>query len=68
MAMTQRSMTIAPQKADDGTSRVLTMPLSKNWRLLLECAFRRAGDGSRRGLTFSEGKIDVGQKSYLTVA
>ena len=39
MAMTQRSMTIAPQKADDGASRVLTMPLSKNWRLLLECAF-----------------------------
>jgi len=39
MAMTQRSMTITPQKADDDTSRVLTMPLSKNWRLLLECAF-----------------------------
>jgi len=74
MAMTQRSMTITPQKADDDTSRVLTMPLSKNWRLLLECAFGRAGDGSRRGLTFfrrknwrgSEELLDSGLKRNLT--
>jgi len=51
MAKTRRPMTIALKKTDDGTSRELTMPPSKNWRWLLECAFGRAGDGFRGGLT-----------------